>query len=404
MMKKNTVIASDTPDISNVLGCTIITPRVTSHLFCRAEGIVLAVITIIISCAAFFVMYFKLLFVSYCSGNRFDVNRGMRIKKISEFVLIMVICTVIGMIDVHPALSADQTAGDSLPFAAAICVSKANGMAKKGKIHQAVTILENFRKKQENIDEETARKMGYSHYYIDFLLGNYYLILSSKTKLSELHIKKQYIKKAKALYKQAVKKKPSLSPAWLNLAKCCYETGNMAMAARAFVKGYETGKNKRGKYLYYASICFSDAGDKKNALKYSVLLTRTYPLNPKWWKTLSNFYLSCNDLKHGLESLISYGFLTPLKNEEMSLAADLYLSLGIPSRAAFYYEKLLRKNMNKKMINKIVYAYMETCQAKKALKWINKWLALYKSDKTMLRKKAAIQAIINFDNLSASIK
>ncbi len=56
--------------------------------------------------------------------------------------------------------------------------------------------------------------------------------------------------------------------------------------------------------------------------------------------------------------------------------------------------------MNKRTINKIVYAYMQTHETKKALKWIDEGLAFYKSDKDMLQKKAALNALIKFEKLS----
>ncbi len=118
-----------------------------------------------------------------------------------------------------------------------------------------------------------------------------------------------------------------------------FKLKDMAMAAKAFVRGYETGKKKNGIYLYYASICFEDSGDSKNALKYAVSLTRKYPLEPKWWKALASLYLKNNDLKHGLAALVSYGFLTPLKNNEILLATDLYLSLNIPSMQQLFIMK-----------------------------------------------------------------
>ncbi len=288
--------------------------------------------------------------------------------------------------------------GKKLPLEAWLCVSAANGMIKKGEIHKAIVKLEKFRAKQKTIDKALARKRGYNHYYIDFLLGNYYLMLSYKIKLSNSKLKKQYMKKAVASYRQAVKKKPDLNPAWLNLAKCFYELNNMAMAAKAFLKGYETAHNKKGIYLYYASICFANAGDRQNALKYALLLTKKYPMKPKWWKVLSNIYLGNNDMKKGLTALVCYGFLTPLNRDETSLAADLYLSLGVPSKAAFYYEKLLRKKIDRKILNRIVYAYMDNHQVRKALKWVNKGLALYKSDKALLSKKKAIKAYLDFEN------
>ena len=302
------------------------------------------------------------------------------------------------------ALSEPAPAGNHLPLAASICIRKAQSMMEKGRIHKAIVLLENFKELQRRVDKRTAEKKGYTHYYINFLLGNCYLARSHDDRSDNAKLKKKYTEKAFQSYREALKKKPDLSPAWLNLAKCAYELNNMAEAAEAFLKGYETSKEKKAIYLYYASICYAGAGDTKNALKYARYLTAAYPLEPKWWKALSNLYLNNNDLKQGLAALISYSFLAPLKDNEISLAADLYLSLNIPSKAAFYYEKLLQKKIDRKKINKIVYAYMENFQVNKALKWINKGLVLYKSDKDLLKQKVAANALLNFNAINDVVK
>jgi len=317
---------------------------------------------------------------------------------LSGSVLAIVLFSFIIVISSSQVLHAGSITNDELPVEAGICVSQASSMVKKGNIHKAITLLENFKAKQNRVDVKTALKKGYAHYYIDFLLGNYYMMLSSDAGSANPQLEKQYKKNAAVSYRNAVTKKPDLNPGWLNLAKCLYELKDMAMAAKAFVKGYDTGKKKSGIYLYYASICFANSKDSKNALKYAVFLTKKYPLEPKWWKALASLYLKNNDLKHGLAALVSYGFLAPLKNDEILLAANLYLSLNIPSKAAFYYEKLLHKKKDKRTINKIVYAYMQTRQTEKALQWIDEGLALYQSDKDLLKKKAALNALIKFED------
>ncbi len=323
---------------------------------------------------------------------------------LSGFFLSIILSSFIIAISASQLLYADSITDNQLPLEAGICVSQANNMVKKGDIHKAVDLLKNFQAEKNRVGVKTARKRGYTHYYIDFLLGNYYMMLSNRAGKVNPQLKKQYRKKAAVSYRNAVLKKPDLTPGWLNLARCLYELNDMALAAKAFVRGYETAEKKNGIYLCYASICFSCSGDSKNAIKYAVFLTKKYPLEPKWWKALANLYLKNNDLKHGLAALVSYGFLTPLKNDEILLAADLYLSLNIPSKAVFYYEQLLHKKKDKKIINKIVYAYMQIHETEKALKWIDKGLALYRSDKDLLRKKAALNALIKFEKLSQSIK
>ncbi len=326
-----------------------------------------------------------------------DYCRSWSADDILEISLYIVLSSLMIIISFSSVLHADSITSGRLPLEAGICISQAGDLAKKGKIKKAVDLLENFKAKKNKADELTARKRGYTHYYIDFMLGNYYMALAGHVPPDNPGLKKQYRKKAADSYRNAVAKNPDLSPGWLNLAKCLYESKQMSLAAKAFVKGYETGKKKDGVYLYYASICFAEAKDNKNAIKYAVFLTKKYPLEPRWWKALSSLYLRNNQLKKGLAALVSCGFLTPLNHNEISLAADLYQSLDIPLKAAFFYEKLLHEKKNKKTINKIVYAYMQANDTEKAIKWIDKGLVLYQSDKDLLKKRAAVKAMINFD-------
>ncbi|MBA3010122.1 MAG: tetratricopeptide repeat protein [Proteobacteria bacterium] len=298
-------------------------------------------------------------------------------------------------------------AAPDLPFAAGLCVNKANLLIREEKIGPAIALLEAFEAKQQGFDPQTAAQKGYDHYYIDFLLGNCFLLLDQKEKNPE------YVKRAIAAFSRAVEKNNSFSPAWLNLARCCYELADMARAAAAFAKGYETSLEKKGEYLYYAAVCHTatqnygqalavfnrlladhpkeitlewketlvniffslekyaqalpwlqelaeNSVDKKKktwqeillyqyltlkmdkkALEYALFLTRTDPLEPKWWKALTHIHLDKNRLEDGLSSLIIYSFITPLSQQETTLMADLYLACNIPLKAAEYYETWL---------------------------------------------------------------
>jgi predicted Zn-dependent protease len=358
-------------------------------------------------------------------------------------------------------------AAENLPLGAGICVNKVNRMIQQGRIEQAVLALEAFSGRQHTTDKKKAAQKGYNHYYIDFLLGNCFLMLDQQQKdlPDSAHIK--YLKKAARAYDRAVEKKPDFSHAWLNLAKCRYDLGQMGKAAAAFIKGYETSSEKFPGHLYYASICYTFARDYKKALDvfdtlllahpadiklewkeslvnilfslekykqalpwieelahkfkdkkkkkwqeillyqyltlkmdakaldYAVLLTTTDPTEPKWWKALTHIYLEKNRLEKGLASLIIYSFISPLSQQEISLMADLYLSCGIPLKAAQTYERWLEKEGEKKKnqnrihdkISKISHAYLSGCQTDTALRWIEKGLSM-KKEPDLLQIKA----------------
>ena len=371
-------------------------------------------------------------------------------------IFILLVLTVIpGRVLLHPS---PADAGDQLPFATAVCVNKADGLIQQGKVMEAIEVLEAFRKKAREVSKEAAAQKGYTHYYVDFMLGNACLMRTESAGKGQ----KNFLKRAAGAYESAVSKKADLSPAWLNLAKCQYDLGRMQKAADAFKKGYETGEEKKASHLYYAAICYFQAeahqkalttfyelmkhhpkeitldwkesfvsvlfamdrnkealpvvetlaarfkGEKqkkwqeillyqyldlkmdKKALKYGEFLTRTDPLEPKWWKAVSHLHLNHNKLEKGLASLIIYSYLTPLSPQETSLMADLYLSLNIPSRAADYYEVLLKEKPCLEKIKRIIHAYTGCYQRDKALAWIEKGLSGRKKDADLLKRKAGL--------------
>ncbi len=353
--------------------------------------------------------------------------------------------------------SSPANAQDRLPLATAMCVNKAEGLIQQGNVPEAIEVLEAFRKKAEEVSKKTAVQKGYTHYYVDFMLGNACLMYTKSAGKGQ----NQFLERAAAAYEATVSKKKDLSPAWLNLAKCRYDLDQMQKAADAFKTGYNTCEEKKASHLYYAAICYfqADAHQKalktfyelmkfhpneitldwkeslvsilfamdrnkealpvvetlaaqckaekrkkwqeillyqylelkmdKKALKYGEFLTRTDPLEPKWWKAISHLHLNCNELKEGLASLLIYSYLTPLSPEETSLMADLYLSLEIPSRAADYYEELLKEKPSLNKIKRIIHAYTGSYQRDKALAWIERGLSR-KKDADFLKKKAGL--------------
>ncbi|MCP3873652.1 MAG: hypothetical protein GY699_10920 [Desulfobacteraceae bacterium] len=325
-----------------------------------------------------------------------------------------------------------------LPLAAGICVNKAQLLFQANKIETAINTLETFTSQRKGKTAKDIKEKGYDHYYIHFILGNYYLIQSQKD--TRLNARKN----AMQCYKKSVTSFPSFSPAWLNLAKCYYETDQFSKAAFAFEKGYDHSKIKKAIHLYYASVCYFQARDSekalaefkrmiiahpdkitlerkeilvnilfsldqntqalpyieelasksrpekqkkwqeillqqylflsldKKALAYAEHLAQTDPLDPKWWKGLSHIYLKSGNLKKGLSALIIYGYLTPMTQQEILLAADLYLSLDIPKKAAGFYETALQQIQNPDTLKKLIQASIMAHDHDNALKWINK--------------------------------
>jgi len=339
-----------------------------------------------------------------------------------------------------------------------MCVNKAQKLFQNQKIRKAVALLEAFTARQARADKEQIQKKGYNHYYIHFLLGNYYLMLAREDE------NKTFSRNAIKSYQDSIRQNPDFCAAWLNLAKCQYEAGSFAKAAGSFEKGYETSKTQKPVHLYYAAICHFQAKNNekalevfkrlmrahpdkitiawketlvnilfslekykaalpyldelarksplkkrkkwqeillyqyislnmdKKALAYAGFLTRTDMLEPKWWKALCHIHLGNNQFKQGLSALIIYGYLTPLTREEVMLAADLYLSLDVPAKAASLYGDALKEKTDLQSILKVSNACAMAYDQNKALEWIDKGLSSFQDIK-LLRMKARIETM-----------
>jgi hypothetical protein len=296
---------------------------------------------------------------------------------------------------------------EPLPFAAGVCANKVAGLMKEKNYAKAVQAIESFQAKANTVDSDTARKKGYTHYYLDFLLGNCCMMMEKQDS--------GYVKKAALAYERAVKKYDGFYQGWLNLGRCRYTLKQMGKAARAFIRGYDTAPEKKGAYLYQAAACYyfnaeyqkalnafnrlmknhpadvtlerkevlvnilfslkknrqalpylkelaaKSKGDKKRtwqevllyqyielsmdkqAVAYAGRLTRQEPEEPKWWRALANIHFNKNRLEKGLEAFMIYSFTTPLTASETKLLADLYAGCNIPLEAARVYEDWLEK-------------------------------------------------------------
>ncbi|MCG8639926.1 MAG: tetratricopeptide repeat protein [Desulfobacterales bacterium] len=339
------------------------------------------------------------------------------------------------------------SARDRLPLAAGIAVNKAEQMFQAGEIQTAIETLEEFiaraDKTGEKIKPEVIRAKGYHHPYLYFLLGNYYLSLGEGQTDTPVSL----TQKAAKYYRFSVEKDPGFSPAWLNLAKCSYETEDFKAAALAFENGYKTSPTPKPVHLYYAAICYYQSNDShralevfnslladhpgdvtltwketlvhilfsldrhqqalshieelakkslppklgqwretllhqylmldmdEKALSYATGLTQTDPAEPKWWKALCHIHLKSGHRKKGLSALILYGFLTPMTREEQLLAADLYLSLDIPERAAVLYREVVSRASDPALpdsgtLEKLTQAFVMAHDPANALKWL----------------------------------
>ncbi|MCG8684927.1 MAG: tetratricopeptide repeat protein, partial [Desulfobacterales bacterium] len=154
-------------------------------------------------------------------------------------------------------------AREALPLAAGICIDRARIAFHNGNVSEAVDILAEFRDRGNGKTAETIRRKGYDHSYVHFLFGSYSLTLSQDSEGLEA---RRRLKRAMEGFERAVQAEPGFSEAWLNLAKCRYESGDHSRAADAFRRGYETSETPKPNLLYYAAVCRFRSDDPQGAL------------------------------------------------------------------------------------------------------------------------------------------
>ncbi len=231
---------------------------------------------------------------------------------------------------------------EALPLAAGMCINKVESLIQANKLEAAVTLLENFRAKQKEMDAATAAKKGYSHYYIDFLLGNTLLMRSE----SDVGKRTTWLEQGAKAYEQAVSKKPDLAPAWLNLAKCRYDIGQMKAAAHAFIKGYDVSETKNADHLYYAAICYFQSNDHVDALNTFNRLIRQHPdkFSLEWRETFVSLLFAMDKNKTALPhvEILAQQFSGPKKKKWQEILLYQYMQLKMEKKALSYGKMLTR--------------------------------------------------------------
>jgi tetratricopeptide (TPR) repeat protein len=125
---------------------------------------------------------------------------------------------------------------------------------------------------------------------------------------------------------------------------------------------------------------------EKEALALANLLIDRTPTEPKWWRALVHIHLQKNRYQPALTGLLVTGYLEPLSEQEMQLAADLYLQLGVPQKAAPLYETMLKAKKSPQLLTNLVIALQQLEQPDKALAALEKFSGEAMSPKMVMLK------------------
>ena len=221
-----------------------------------------------------------------------------------------------------------------------------------------------YGKAEQILKEFITKHPQKPHYLLEFTLG-YALTMAGKDREALLH------------YQASTDLYPDYVPAWQNMGKIYFDLKQYDRAGDCLLKVYELNEKNDPSTLYHASASYIMAKKERKALPHlehllsgefgspktewlKALLNVYINLglkekafrvvrkllekdenNPSYWKLLAHLYLQQNNYKKGVTAFTIYSYLNPLKREEMVLLGDLNQAIGLPLKAAEYYEKVV---------------------------------------------------------------
>ncbi|MFN2354526.1 MAG: tetratricopeptide repeat protein [Desulfopila sp.] len=135
---------------------------------------------------------------------------------------------------------------------------------------------------------------------------------------------------------------------------------------------------------------------EKEALGLANQLIAQNPTEPKWWRALVHIHLQQNRYQPALTGLLVTGFLDPLSEQELQLAADLYLQLGVPQKAAPLYETILNAKKSPRNLTNLVIALQQMDQAELALVTLERFSEGVMSQKMVMLKADLLYGLGNY--------
>ncbi len=252
---------------------------------------------------------------------------------------------------------------------------------------KAVQVLQTFLKKYPKRN----------HYLVEFTLANAFS-LSGKDKEALFH------------YRLTVKMYPEFSYAWQNMGRIYFDQKRYEKAGDCLLKAHNAAQGSETSNLYYAAISYILAEEHNRALPHlrylisgeagtpkiewleaflqvcmelhledeafravNLLLAKDGD-NPRWWKFMAHLYLRQNDYKKAVTALTIRSYLTTINRMDVMLLGDLNNAIGVPEKAAQYYEQavILKDDTKPADYGKLASAYLAAhrpAKAEETLKW-----------------------------------
>lgn len=258
------------------------------------------------------------------------------------------------------------------------------------------------------------------HYLVEFTLANA-LAVADKNREALPH------------YRAAAHLYPAFAAAWQNMGKIYFDLKQYDEAGDCLLKAYELNEKKDPSLLYYAAVSYIMAKKETKALphleylasgeveppktewleallkvymdlklkeKAFAVVRRLIDENgddPRWWKILAQLHLQQSDYKPAVAALTVHSYLTPLKKQDIVLLGDLTNAIGVPLRAAEYYEKALNLSNNVGDYEKLASAYIGAHRPAKAIEVLDRALEKKPTSKLWFMMGHVLYEEENFD-------
>ncbi|WP_020589606.1 tetratricopeptide repeat protein [Desulfobacter curvatus] len=242
-------------------------------------------------------------------------------------------------------------------------------------------------------------------------------------------------KSALEQYEKTIDFCPAYAPAWQNLGKICFDLKKYTRAGTALEKAWELTGRKNHLLRFHAAVAYISAKKQRKALPILTDLCsgKTGPPEEKWVKLLvqtavevkqpkaalrtverllnrsnpdaylfrlaSVLYLESANYRKAAQNLEAYSLVATLSRQERKLLADLYVNLGIPSRAAPNYAALVAANPCARLWERTAACWFEACDYDHALEAAQKGLVAYPKSPRLWR----IKGWVHYENKDYSL-
>ena len=236
------------------------------------------------------------------------------------------------------------------------------------------------------------KKRKRPHYLVEFTLANV-LTMSGRDKEALLH------------YRAAANLNPGFVAVWQNMGKIHFDLNQYDEAGDCLLKAYELMEKNDPSLLYYAAVSYilaekgakalphleylssGEAGDPKtewleallkvcmdlqlNEKAFDVintLLDRDGD-NPCWWKIMAQFHLQQSDYMDAVAALTVHSYVASanLNLKDLMLLGDLNSVIGVPQKAAEYYNRALGMEKTPSNHEKLASAHIAAHKPEKAI-------------------------------------